>query len=888
MKRRNHLALRLIAACGAAAGLGTPALAQPYVINESGATLLENFLKAPASTNDYIDVDGNGVARIFGTNQQLAPFGLPPGGAGQWWIVQYRAVGSVNGFQELVDFGRNWATGANGVEISAGTASKAYHNRTQYINNGASFNAIYNEGNPGAAPVRSTMPAGFLQSPTATYAVPPNGATGGIRIDMAPVDVPAAWAVFNSAGAPAYDLNPTQPGYGYNEVLSRNKDGTPTSFNHLLANLGTANLNAITPDENTIFDTSICFAPIACVTNLGTGMAQIDQSNIRHLLASGRLVSGENIVAVTRDSGSGTRNGYCNSMGLDPSWGVGDNIGALSVLAAEHILGPDFISTNKVGNGEVETTTRNHRLAIGYAGAERGVNSGWLTGGSLEILAVRFDLQGGTEYSRPTIHDVLDNDADGYLIGGPAIFAHFGDPRSAPVSKGGDPGNTNPDMRNVEGAAFINNITRSIAAFKNAPGGDPTLFTPGEFLATQLILVNAQDYLQDKADPIHQIANANLNQVLQDFTRVNNVLGNAAYVSFGNATLNGKVPTRKTGVTYSDGVTGAQNYFLTQDGAQLSYGSALNSRNRISGDFNGDARRDLNDAPEMVAAWKQRNGGPVWPAPNGTGPIAGAPGTDASIEILGDFNGDGNFDAEDLRYWADGLAMDTLTQKLDRAKGFKAVDDAFAGNFFGTTLATGGPYANGYSAGDVANAAGTVTPGFAPIGADGIIDDADIDYVYDQFMANAAITGGEANWSDTGEAARFDLSADVTGDLIVNQADITRLVTVILGTSMGDVNLDGQCDQTDLTIAQGHLNQSGGWADGDVNGDGTVTQADLTIISGCGCYPDCDGNAALNVNDYICFQTKFALGDPYADCDNNGVRNVNDYICFQTKFALGC
>ncbi len=55
-----------------------------------------------------------------------------------------------------------------------------------------------------------------------------------------------------------------------------------------------------------------------------------------------------------------------------------------------------------------------------------------------------------------------------------------------------------------------------------------------------------------------------------------------------------------------------------------------------------------------------------------------------------------------------------------------------------------------------------------------------------------------------------------------------------------------------------------------------------------GCYPDCDDNGTLNVNDYICFQTKFALGDPYADCDNNGVRNVNDYICFQTKFALGC
>ncbi len=54
------------------------------------------------------------------------------------------------------------------------------------------------------------------------------------------------------------------------------------------------------------------------------------------------------------------------------------------------------------------------------------------------------------------------------------------------------------------------------------------------------------------------------------------------------------------------------------------------------------------------------------------------------------------------------------------------------------------------------------------------------------------------------------------------------------------------------------------------------------------CYPDCDGSGTLNVNDYICFQTGFALGNPYADCNGDGQRNVNDYICFQTSFALGC
>ena len=54
------------------------------------------------------------------------------------------------------------------------------------------------------------------------------------------------------------------------------------------------------------------------------------------------------------------------------------------------------------------------------------------------------------------------------------------------------------------------------------------------------------------------------------------------------------------------------------------------------------------------------------------------------------------------------------------------------------------------------------------------------------------------------------------------------------------------------------------------------------------CYPDCNGDAALNLGDFGCFQTKFALGDPYADCNGDAVLNLGDFGCFQTKFALGC
>ena len=54
------------------------------------------------------------------------------------------------------------------------------------------------------------------------------------------------------------------------------------------------------------------------------------------------------------------------------------------------------------------------------------------------------------------------------------------------------------------------------------------------------------------------------------------------------------------------------------------------------------------------------------------------------------------------------------------------------------------------------------------------------------------------------------------------------------------------------------------------------------------CYPDCDGDASLTINDFICFQTSFAIGDPFADCDEGGSLTIDDFICFQTAFAVGC
>ena len=54
------------------------------------------------------------------------------------------------------------------------------------------------------------------------------------------------------------------------------------------------------------------------------------------------------------------------------------------------------------------------------------------------------------------------------------------------------------------------------------------------------------------------------------------------------------------------------------------------------------------------------------------------------------------------------------------------------------------------------------------------------------------------------------------------------------------------------------------------------------------CYPDCDQDGVLTIDDFICFQTIFALNDPYADCDADSLLTIDDFICFQTFFAIGC
>jgi hypothetical protein len=82
----------------------TPGWAQygnKHQINISGATLFQGFFQAPASTNDHIDVDGDGHKLFdpwdFDTPDQLAWSNWKSIDPDNRWILMYRGVGSGNG-----------------------------------------------------------------------------------------------------------------------------------------------------------------------------------------------------------------------------------------------------------------------------------------------------------------------------------------------------------------------------------------------------------------------------------------------------------------------------------------------------------------------------------------------------------------------------------------------------------------------------------------------------------------------------------------------------------------------------------------------------------------------------------------------------------------------
>ena len=840
---RGFFTTAALVALAAAANAGVPSSNCPCgyesgtyrQINITGATLFNDYFTFPAGTNDFIDVDGDGCFGFGDPNciaggdvvDQLAldDFNSP----NNYWTVQVRAIGSIEGITELLNF---HACCDLPEEIATDNAKI---NRAQYALASACFGTF--------SRCNSDLDMDGLPEANCTPVCLET-------IDIAIADVPTTWAT-SADGAPAWNRTPTSAGYGLapgascpipncnggNSVVSqlpslaRDCDGDGTID-------VTLNGNTQNPDAQTIFDTTVVWSPIGLIANRGTGLDTISYSQARYHWVTGRFPNGMNLQAATRDVGSGTRNGAMNSLGIDPSWGRGENLGERDGTTADFRLGPCHRVSNAGGSSAMEEGVQMNRLAIGYtglAGSSRAVADA--LGGRYEILNVLKDTDGATIAVRPDTSTALFNcdPNTAYQIGGPQTFATLGNPAQT------DP-NAPDFMCNQDAADYLRNLTASITAYVNDPGANEVTRSPGQQLAQDFILLGGTDCLPNGFNPDEFLPNANLNVSLQQTLLAANAIPTPAYGAVNPA---GLVPNRtpnpdfdndpNTPNVYDDGsASGAYVYRTSADPnvptVTIAQGQRLGSRNALSGDFNNDGVRDANDIAAMVAAVADPLGFEA--GINHPGNAGQQVGNYAIAHILGDFDGNGNFDSFDVRYFADGLAM--VSGQLDRKVGFTNVDVAFGGNFFGTDLQNPAgvsvTYVNGASRFDLVGSSRGACAGAAPYGADGVVNCDDINYIAANF----------GDWSNIDDAQVMDLSCDMNGDLVVNCADILEYYAAV---GFPDLDLNGTIGLGDLGVLFGNYNQAGvGFAGGDLDGSGTVGLGDLGVLfgvygqSGCGNY----------------------------------------------------
>ncbi len=819
-------------------------------INISGATLFANFFAAPAGTNDYLGVD-QGLNYMDSTGSNLYTdgdlyrlydpygFGVDQLAFSDWtstdvnnrWVVQSRGVGSGTGLKEL-DLYYNSAPPASSSNFVVPN-DKSYINRTQWGYSGGLM-----------GPAVSTNPGGNPIAPT--------------RIDMAVMDVPTTWLVMAGADANAnWQARPLEAAYGYGRNPITSWD---TAQSNKLKSLTNLNLNS-TANALTIVDTQVAWVPIAFITNQGTGLQNVTQNDLEYLYATGRMSGGENLYACTRDSGSGTRNGAMNSLGLDPSWGRGDNMGTKNSNGNVSYVGPLHQSSNLDGTSVMANAVTSQRLAIGYVGLTTANSATGTSNAAYQILNLK--KTGGAQYVRPSRENTVDNNNidTGWQVGGSETFATVGSP---------DQNAAFVMSYNRYARDYLWNIKKSIDEFISPSASDDLNNMPGQYMAKNWSLVAGLKAVPDDVNhiPSDFVANSNYSANVNAYYKANGPT-TPAWVDGP-----GKVPTRIVGPAYSDGTTGS--YYLASDGTTLANGGTLNARNKIMGDFDGDGKRTIGDIHDMMVAFSNPRG------------FETSSATGVCPEIIGDFTADGNFTAEDIRYFADGLAVvDPNNRQVNRAVGFALVDQAWtatlaaidanhtAGNFFNTVLAHGTYLAgSGWSKADVAKTTWRTTNpniGYVP-SADGTIDACDIDYIYyiqrgglkakafgQTLAANCNSWQKTMRWSNLDDAIWMDLSCDLNGDMKVDIEDVRIIVEDILGTHFGDINLDGVVNAADIAIITAHLGQQGGWAQGDVDGDGWVTQCDLDIANGLVAIggevgsPDLNGDHFVNFEDFAIF-----------------------------------
>lgn len=186
-------------------------------VSGAGATLFVDFFRAPSSTNDWIDVDGDGLAGNFSTFPFVDNLGSlwPPNGTiNTHWMFQYRSVGSVNGFNEFVE-----NQTCNAIPLSV-PAEAGIFNQFEYATLGATTWAGPFANSSGTPVQPCEIEFAFLDVPSAwAVQVQGNGicVPGGVTSCTTDSDCAANEKCL---GAAKWNAEPGAPGYGLNPIIS--------------------------------------------------------------------------------------------------------------------------------------------------------------------------------------------------------------------------------------------------------------------------------------------------------------------------------------------------------------------------------------------------------------------------------------------------------------------------------------------------------------------------------------------------------------------------------------------------------------------------------------------------------------------------------------------
>ena len=847
MNLRNLIILTVVLA------VLVPASADNGEVTFSGATQFDWFFSFednfPAATHDYIDVDNDGVktpdidqlATTYTgseTEQQLLELGP--------WIINYRGIGSGTGLKELIAY-YDSSPDCNVLPDVDGTV-----NRWEY-------------------------------SISCLYPFDPVD-----RIDIAVMDVPASQFVSVGSEEDAFPCRrPYEEGYGMSCVTPWDANST-----NKLADMGVLNINVSDPDAETIFDYPVGWLPFCFVASSSTGLQDVTTHQLASLYLTGRMPCGINYNVGTRHSGSGTRNACMSSIGVDPSWGRGDNLGETGKGTEKEILGPNHQINNITSSSTLRDCHRNNRFMVSYQSlyGSKGVpkiNSGWY-----ECLNVSFDC--GKTYVRPedtvSLNEIPDfaeayndgehpwfqsnifwpNASNGWRIGGSETFASVGDPYATDLPAHLDEYETATHgfgMRNQDAAEYMVNLIESIKDVQELGPSPATAGSPGQALASKAILVAGIYGIPNPACPTQYVVDPCLyNPALTGLP-----IGNAGLEPYGSNGY-GLLPDRDTdGDGDSDGADAPyRNLADTFDVTAITW----DANYALQGDIDKNLIWDACDISLAVQIIENGASAPV--------------DTDISYDIKCDFDGDGWFTKEDVRFMADGVILSPVTKGdkcltacactcctdvVCRLNNFIVVDEvSSSGNFFGTTLAHG-TYDVGDSRADIAKLVGGniyAQAGAAPV-ADLVVNQTDISYI--QKVLTGRLLGDIAKydvparglcWMDALDRVYADYSCDMNNDLLINNEDLRIVVEDILETELGDFDLDGAKDADDRQTIINHIGQQGTYVNGDLTGDGVVNGADLASFDGVELPSmDTNGDGFVGFADFAEFAAQWLTGVYY-------------------------